>query len=833
MVSYMFAVIKPIDFDMKKITLYTLLLCCFSSFAQITGRITDTKQNPLSFVSVYLDKTVAGTISNDNGNYELNIKKTGDYSVVFQFLGYKTIKKSVSIASFPFQLNVILEDEKIILDEISISTKDNPANKIIRSVINSKDKNTDKLANYTASFYSRGLSKIKDAPNKILGQGLGDFGGGLDSTRSGIIYLSETISEIAYQKRPKKFKEKITASKRSGKDNGVSFNRAEDANFNFYDNNIQFATDLVSPISSNAFVYYRFKLEGTFYDKNGKLINKIKVIPKRKNDRVFNGYIYIVEDDWALYGVDVSVTGAQINIPALDTLTLKQDLNYSEENDSWVLISQSIAFKVDFFGFKVDGKFSYVYSNYNFTPDFTKNTFSNEVLTFAKEATKKDSLYWNDIRPVPLTREEGRDYILKDSIKVVRKSKKYLDSVDVKRNKFNLLSPITGYTYSNSYKKWSVSFNSPLGSLAYNTVKGWNASTGVRYFKRLNDKGKWINTGVTLNYGISEKKIRPVFFLTKKWNNLERPRFSISGGITTPQFNNRNPISRLNNTVYSLVRKENYLKIYEQTFGKIEYSQEVTNGFSMSSSLEYANRKPLFSNTDYVTVGRNITFQSNNPLDPTDFTAPFVQHNIASLNISVNIVFDQKYLSYPDRKFAIGNSKYPAVSINYRKNFGASSSEFNSDLFTANVRQFVSLGNFGDFRYNVRSGIFLQQKDIPFMDYLHANGNQVKLAPSNKMTSFGLLDYYQFSTNGKYAEAHLEQNFKGFLLGKIPLINKLNFHLVTGAKGLFTGERKPYAEYSIGLDNIGVGKWRFLRVDYVKSNFNGTKGDGLLLGITF
>ena len=829
----MFAITKPIDFDMKKITLYTLMLCCFSSFSQITGKITDIKQSPLSFVSVYLDKTFTGTTSNDNGNYELDIKKKGDYIVVFQFLGYKTIKKSVSIASFPFQLDVILEDEKIILDEISISTKDNPANKIIRSAINSKDKNTDKLAKYTASFYSRGLSKIKNAPDKVLGQGLGDFGGGLDSTRSGIIYLSETISEIAYQKRPKKFKEKITASKRSGKDNGVSFNRAEDANFNFYDNNIQFATDLVSPISSNAFGYYRFKLEGTFYDKNGKLINKIKVIPKRKNDRVFKGYIYIVEDDWALYGVDVSVTGAQINIPALDTLTLKQNLNYSEENDSWVLISQSIAFKVDFFGFKVDGKFSYVYSNYNFTPDFTKNTFSNEVLTFAKEATKKDSLYWNDIRPVPLTREEGKDYILKDSIKVVRKSKKYLDSVDVKRNKFNLLSPITGYTYSNSYKKWSVSFNSPLGSLAYNTVKGWNASTGFRYFKRLNDKGKWINTGVTLNYGISEKKIRPVFFFTKKWNSLERPRFSISGGITTPQFNNRNPISRLNNTVYSLVRKENYLKIYEQTFGKIEYSQELTNGFSISGSLEYANRKPLFNTTDYVTLGRNIAFQSNNPLDPTDFTAPFVQHNIASLNIGAKIVFDQKYLSYPDRKFAIGNSKYPAVSINYRKNFGASSSEFNSDLFTANLRQFVSLGNFGNFRYNVRSGIFLQQKDIPFMDYLHANGNQVKLAPSNKMTSFGLLNYYQFSTNDKYAEAHLEHNFKGFLLGKIPLINKLNFHLVTGAKGFFTGERKPYAEYSIGLDNIGVGKWRFLRVDYVKSNFNGTKGDGFLFGITF
>ena len=100
-----------------------------------------------------------------------------------------------------------------------------------------------------------------------------------------------------------------------------------------------------------------------------------------KNDPVFSGSIYIVEDDWALYGVDVSVTGAQVNIVAIDTLTLKQDFNYSEDNKSWVLISQSLTFKVDFFGFKFDGKFSYVYSNYNFTPDFRENTFSNEVLS--------------------------------------------------------------------------------------------------------------------------------------------------------------------------------------------------------------------------------------------------------------------------------------------------------------------------------------------------------------------------------------------------------------------------------------------------------------------
>ena len=56
------------------------------------------------------------------------------------------------------------------MDEISISTKDNPANGIIRNVIANKDKNTDKFAQYSANFYSRGLYRIKDAPEKFLGR---------------------------------------------------------------------------------------------------------------------------------------------------------------------------------------------------------------------------------------------------------------------------------------------------------------------------------------------------------------------------------------------------------------------------------------------------------------------------------------------------------------------------------------------------------------------------------------------------------------------------------------------------------------------------------------
>ena len=93
----------------------------------------------------------------------------------------------------------------------------------------------------------------------------------------------------------------------------------------------------------------------------------------------------------------------------VDKLLLKQNYNYVPKNKAWVLISQQIDFKINLLGFKFDGKFASGYSNYDFSPNFTKKTFSNEVLSFEENATKKDTTYWNALRPVPLTEEEVKD----------------------------------------------------------------------------------------------------------------------------------------------------------------------------------------------------------------------------------------------------------------------------------------------------------------------------------------------------------------------------------------------------------------------------------------
>ena len=818
----------------KSLLIILIGLISFSSFSQINGIVKDNKNQTLPFVNIYVENTYIGTTSNEEGNYELNIRKADTYTIVFQFLGYKTVKKTVKIETFPYTLDAILAEEEISLNEVVVNSNENPANKIIRKAIEFRKSNLEKINSYKADFYSRGLIRIKNAPEKIFGQDIGDLGGGLDSTRSGVIYLSETISKIEFL-RPDKLKEKITGSKVSGDDSGFSFNTAIDVDYNFYDNTIELGNQIISPIANNAFSYYNYKLDGIFYDDKGNLINKVTVIPKRENDPIFAGTIYIVENQWTIYALELDITGTQARIPAADVITIKQDFSYSETDKVWAKISQKIDFKYAIFGIKGDGRFTAVYSNYIFNPEITKKEFGREIVAFEDNANKKDSTFWQAIRPVPLTDEEITDYIKKDSIQVVRDSKTYKDSIDGVNNKFKIGKLFSGYNYSNTYKNWNAGITSPISTFTFNTVQGWNANISAYYRKNYDEYKRYFSLSGTVNYGFSDDRLRGTLAATYKFNNISRPFLTISGGITTQQFNASEPISRSLNSGFSLFSEQNYMKIYENSFAQIAYSNELFNGFRLNSSISYQNRKVLFNTTDQVWYPKdNREYTSNNPLDDTAYgIAPFNNHTIFKLDVSSRINFDQDYMSYPDSKFNIPNGKYPTLILGYEKGFSSSISDYNFDQIKGRLTQSFNIRDKGRFQYNLKAGQFFNADNIAFMDYHHFNGNQTHFGEGSYLDVFNNLPYYSMSTNKSYVEFHAEHDFNGFLLGKIPLINKLNFNLIAGAHFLSTPDNKPYQEYTIGIDNIGWGKFRFLRIDYLRSYQSGFQSDAIIFGLKF
>ena len=782
-----------------------LLLCSLSVSAQLKGSISDIDSQPISFVNIYIENSYTGTTSNEQGNYELALSEPGVYNIVFQFLGFKTQTQTIEIKKFPYALDITLLEENISLNEVVISSKENPADRIIRAAITTRKAQLEKINAYSADFYSKGIIRLKNAPKKFFGQEIGDLDGALDSTRSGILYLSETVSKINYEK-PDKLSEKIIASKVSGDSNGFSFNNASDIDYNFYNNTIQMGSEIVSPIADYAFNYYRYKLEGIFYDNGGRLINKIKVIPRRKNDRVFSGVIYIVEDQWGFYGLELSVTGSQIQSTAVDMITFKQNSSYDKESDYWVLRSQTISFEFGFLGFNGNGSFVANYSNYKLNPDFDKTVFTNEVLAFEPEANKKDSTFWNTLRPVPLTIEEFKDYIKKDSLQILYNSKTYLDSLDTKNNKFKLGNLISGYTYENSFEDKEFRISSPLAGLNFNTVQGFNANVDVNYTKRYDEFKNYLAIENQVNYSLDTQTLRGTIGLKYKFNNINDLNIGLSTGIKVQQYNDQEPISNLINELSSLLFEDNYMKLFENRFVKINYGQELFNGFRFGTALSFENRRGLFNSTDYTFLNQDAkSYTSNNPLDPLNFeSAPFENHNILKFKFKGAFRFGQKYLSFPGSKFNLNSTKYPKLNFSFEKGFGATNSQYNYDHLSANLSQNFSLENKGNLSYNLLGGTFFGTSTTAFMDSKHLIGNQTHVSLDDRyLSSFKNVGYYNFSTSEDYFEYHLEHDFKGYLLGKIPLINKLNYNLILGFHGFSAKEQKPYQEYSLGINNIG------------------------------
>lgn len=817
----------------KKLTLFFLFIIALTN-AQVRGKVTDEKGNPLPFVNIFEENTYNGTTTNEQGRFEINIKTPGNHTLLFQYLGYKTAKQVVTLDKTPVEIEVILVEENIILNEVVINPKDNPANEIIRNAIKNKKDNSAKTDRYTADFYSRGIFRVKNLPKTILGQKLDFFDEIIDSTRSGILYLSETVSRITFQK-PDKMKEEIIASKVSGRDNGFSFNNASSANFDFYDNYLEFDANVVSPIADNAFNYYRYQFEGSFFTENRQQINKIKIIPRRETEPVMSGYIYIVDDTYAIYAVDVNFTGTQIQNPALNTLALKQNFSYNNTTKVWAKNTQTLDFDAGMLGINMSGRFTYVYTNFTFPEKFEKKTFTAEVIKFEENANKKDDSFWNTIRPVPLTGEETTDYLKKDALQEKKKSKTYLDSIDAKRNKFGLTDILKGYSYSNSFKKWSINYNGPLLNTSFNTVQGWNTNIGLSYFKRNEEKNTYYQFGSSLAYGFSDERFRPTAYFSSKLSNKSKTYLSVYGGNSVNQFNREEPISKLINSVSSLFFKNNFMKLYEKNFIASNFSQEIFNGLDMSLGLEYSERKPLFNTTDYAVIKSEDQYSSNHPLLPLDETAAIIdRHNLVKMNIGARIKFGQQYITRPDGKYNLGNDKYPSISINYEKGMAGNEDNYNYDKISARLQYSLTLKNKGEIDINTKAGKFFNADGISFVDFQHFNGNQTHVVFGSSYTNqFNLLPYYSGSTNDSYWETHMEYSDKGFIMNKIPLLNKLQSKLVLGFKNLSIPNRNPYQEFSAGLSNLGFGKYRILRIDYVRSYQNGYQGDGIMFGLNF
>ncbi len=871
-----------------------LLLALLSNGAAragiVRGRIAGAEGQVLPFANVAVRGTATSTGANEQGQYQLRLA-AGNYQMVFQYVGYRQHLETVRVPGGDslLTLDVRLQAEAYSLGEVTVRSSDrDPAYEIIAQAQRWRAYHKREVAAFRARIYIKSLGRLTSTPAKILGIFKMD-----PDVKPGIFYLSESLSDISFT-QPDVVKEHMISSRISGDAKGISFNRASAGrNLGFYNNVLKSGFSergFVSPIAANAGLFYKYELVGST-PQNGALVHKIRVIPRRRTDPVFAGFIYIVDGSWRIHSVDLGLD-ENAKLDYVDQLHISQLFAPAPGAPHvWIIQSQKLTVDFSALGFKGSGYVTAMFSNYaNVVPTYPappaatvlpsavaaqseaddktdnkqpkpKNPKPNfaglnrqvrkqvkaalrdsvrhdplarmprgEVQLVEKGVNERDSTYWDSVRPVPLTLEEQKDYHVKDSTEVIRNSRPYQDSLDRVRNELDIKEVLlTGYTYTNSFAKRSVSVLPPPAIVQYNTVEGVVANAQATFTQRT-DGRRFVTLTPTLRYGFSNQQLNPNLALSWQLHPAHLQQLGLSAGRTVENFDHNSQLTPPINTFYTLYVNRNYAKLYRREGAEVTYLTEPLNGLTLRGAASYFRREELFNTTDRLihdVLGR--AFTPNLPVSAELPNPSFGSSRIAAVGVSVDYRPGQRYISRPDGKINLG-SKWPNFNVQGRLAIphllGA---DVRYMLLQAGLRHSVKLGLLGTSNYYVNVGDFIgKQESLTFIDYRHFSGNQTLLTA--RFADFQLLDYYQYSTTGRYLEAHYDHHFNGFILNKIPLIRELKWQEVASLNYLHTAAAGHYVELGVGVEHV----FKILRADFYTALQSGQRlGTGFRVGLGF
>jgi hypothetical protein len=398
--------------------LFFLLLVtpCFSQTG-LQGIINTKNGEPLPFAAIVVKGTDINTISNEEGKYQLDLKP-GYYEIIFQYLGFKTSQKALTIENRMQTFDLTMEEQAYNLGEVRIGNKgEDPAYTIMRRAIAKSRYHFLQVESYTAKAYSKSSFVITDLPLEFLyKKELKEMEKEMNF-KKGVPILNESVSEVTFH-QPNTYKQRIVAARNSQDKNFANANQYFLTSF--YQPEVVKA---VSPLSPRAFTYYKFEYEGSFRE-NGVEINKIKVIPRSYGEGVYRGTLYITENLWSIYSLNLQTVNTGFNIE------IKQV--YSPVQGVWMPINQQFHVNGGIYGIKGKGDLviSQTFSKLKINPAFQADIVVVDGKK-EKEEAKKIGLSTREIKSKKL--EEVVSKQKEFSAKNLRKLMKEYEKQDLKK----------------------------------------------------------------------------------------------------------------------------------------------------------------------------------------------------------------------------------------------------------------------------------------------------------------------------------------------------------------------------------------------------------------
>lgn len=771
---------------------------------KVSGRVTDVLTNePIPFANVAFKGTTIGTVTDFNGYFILESDRATD-SLTASFVGYKPVTLKI-IRGKSQTVNFLLKVNKVDLGEVVIKAGENPANILLKKVIESRDKNDKRsLDTYRYESYNKMEFDLTDIPpdfkDKRLIKPFAFIFDNVDSSVSNSkpflpFFITETLSDVYFRNNPKNTREVIKASKISGLENESVTQFLGDMyqNIDVYENYIDiFGKNFISPVSNTGLIYYHYFLTDSAYIGN-QWCYKLKFKPRRKQELTFTGECWIHDTTFAVRKIDMRIA-KDANINFVEDLAVVKEYNRIDDR-YWMLTKELLVVnftaKKDGLGFI--GRRSVSYRDFSINTPLPDDIFTGGENIRVLEGVTRDEEFWNTARHDSLTDREQKIYQMVDTIKSLPAFKTYADLITLF---------VTGHLDAGP-----VELGPYYTFASFNSVEGFRlrlgGKTSAQFSPRLRLEGY-------AAYGFKDEEFKYMggfrYFLQTK------PRIAIGARYKNDivQLGQSDNAFQDDNILASAFRRNPADKLTKLESYRAYFEQEFFSGFSYRISFDHGVLVPVGTlDYSYYTDRENLTVQNS--------------LTTSEVYLSLRFAYREKFVESKYGRVSLG-SDFPVSRIVYTAGLkGVLQSDFTYHKLVGKVDDITYVPPFGYFYFALEAG-----KTWGTVPYPLLNVHQGNESYFYDYAAFNMMNYYEFISD-QYASLFIVHHFDGFLLDRIPLLRKLKWREVVGMRAVYgsmakvnkeilvdpnafsTLSKKPYVEAGFGVENI----FKILRFDFI------------------
>ena len=807
----------------------------------ISGVVVDADTGEtLPFVQIYFLKSTTnkgmvasdvGTTSDLDGNF--TISNTAGYTTLnFQMLGYKTEMLTLKKGQNRKDVKVKMTPDVYGLQDIVVTPKHrkrdykrkgNPAVELIKNVIAHKDSFCVKASDqYTAKSYSRmsfALDNIKVNWEKPFWRNFQFVQKYVDTTGvypNVTVSIREHINEEYYQRKPHREKKILQKKRIFGVEDLVStgsFQENINAIFkdvDINDNNMNLLFNrFVSPLSSTlAVTFYQYYIMDTIMVDGYPCID-LAFVPVNSESFGFTGHLYIVNDStYRLKRYAINVP-PDINLNFVSNYSVEH--SYKQlENGMWAP-DRTTTYAKFYVLNNTRGMLARqtkIYTNWDLDTPIPRETFSSlnadEVELNDSTAQRFGMAAWDTLRPEPLTWYESSVYNL---VKEFTENPK-LASMIAAGNA--LASEFIATTPARDLDDSKFDFGPIYQFASWNMLEGFRLRVGGTSTAKLHNQ---IFFRGYVAFGT--KDLRPKYSGTLVYT-FDKHRNQPYDGIRhhiqlTGQYDVEDPgqitdVIRRDHILMSIPTSTPTLGFSQYVFHtKLEYMKEWRNKLSIKAAFDFTNTEAAgalrFEKVNWTMSADSVWSRSL-----TNIGSYRNYEGMVELQYSPGsrVYIDRMGIESP---FALEKDA-PTFKLTHYVGYlddrhnGGDGFVYNRTEFLFDKRFWFSA--FGHLDLRIQSGMIWQK--VPFTKiYIPKSSTSIFLA--NR--AFNQMKPMEFLMD-EYVALYATYFFKGWIMNRIPGINKLKLRGIVSFSGIYGGLTKknnPYLETGSGLYDFPHTQW--------------------------